>query len=454
MPQKPPHSLTPLTLTLFACASCWLVPTGSSGTDRALAVDLDGDHTLVVGTFEGIVDFGSFELEAPYGETPACYAARVDGDGEYVWATRISDSTLAPEVGDIKLHPNGHAYAACSQGNAARIVRLDAESGTIVDIYDKPAESSLGYRVDYRPYRALALGPEGEIYAAGDGSIKVLTGLLQIKTTNYAAVDRYASDIDLGVMDSVGFGNYKPEEDPEHITQINAIDTTSSGSVVIGGEFRGTFELQEEAFSSEYSTNAFLMHLDSDLDLILGRNYGNQDFDDSVADLEVAEDDSVYVGGNFDGLLTFFGDVWLNGNCTEDVHNNMFVIHYQDLDLWSDDWSHTFGSCDPSRLAALDYDGAFVHLAGSFAGDLDVLGEPLTSDGAQDMAYIRLNPDTTGSLNTAVAGGGPADDIVYDVGRVIVAGSFEQEATFPLEGGVQSVQANGSEPDALLWNAY
>ena len=429
------------------------MPAGGAGTDRALAVDLDDDHTLVVGTFEGTASFGSYELEAPFPGSAACYAARVDEDGEYQWVTLISDFTLTPELGDIKLHPNGDAYAACGRGNAARIVRLDAESGNIIDIYDKPAEASLGYRVDYRPYRALAIGPEGEIFAVGDGAIKVLTGLFQIKTTNYAAIDRYGSDIDLGVMDSTGFGNYQPAANPEHITQINAIDTTSSGSVVIGGEFRGTFEFQDETFASEYSTNAFLMHLDDDLDLILGRNYGNQDFDDSVVDLEVAEDDSVYVGGNFDGLFTFFGDVWLNGNCTEEVQNNMFAIHYQDLDLWSDDWSHTFGSCSPSRLAALDYDGAFLHLAGTFAGDLDVLGQALGSEGAQDMAYVRLAPDV-GTLNTAKAGGGPGDDVVYDVGRVIVAGSFEDDATFPIQGGVQSVQANGSEPDALLWNAY
>jgi len=447
--------LPPLTLTLLTCASCWLVPTGSTGTDRALAVDLDGQETLVVGTFEGTVEFGDFELEAPFSGTPACYAARIDDNGEYVWATRISDYTFESELGDIKLHPNGDVYAACGIGSRARLVRLDAESGDIFDIYDKPGQSaSVFYSIAHRPYHAIAIGPEGEVYAAGDSTISVLKSNFQFELTYYTGVDRYDADIDLGVEDFMGFGNYKPAQNPEHITRINAIDTTSTGSVVIGGEFRGAFEFGDQSFVSENSTNAFLMHLDSDLDLILGRNYGNQDFDDAVVDLEVAEDDSVYVGGNFEGIITFLGGAWLNGNCTDVLENNMFVVHYKDLNLYSEVWSHSFGSCDASELSALDYDGAFVHLAGSFEGDLDILGEPLASEGAQDMAYIRLNPDAVGSLNKARAGGGSGDDVAYDVGRVIVAGSFEDQASFPIDNGVQSVQADGAEPDALIWNAY
>ncbi len=71
----------------------WVRSIGSSQVDHAfgVAVDSSGD-IAVVGTFQGLVDFGGVELTA--GDSASIYVARYDVDGGLLWAKRFGGPGL------------------------------------------------------------------------------------------------------------------------------------------------------------------------------------------------------------------------------------------------------------------------------------------------------------------------------------------------------------------------
>jgi hypothetical protein len=92
-------------------------------------------------------------------------------------------------------------------------------------------------------------------------------------------------------------------------------------------------------------------------------------------------------------------------------------------------WGHSFGGMLRDRLSAATVRGDTLYVVGSFEGDIDVVGTPLSSAGMED-ALVAAFDTATGELRWARRFGGAGNERIDEItiaadGSIYLAGAFD-----------------------------
>ncbi len=291
-------------------------------------------------------------------------------------------------------------------------------------------------------------------------------------------VGEFAGTVDFdrgpGVLQLTALGSggvfvakYDADGDPVWVRQIDGgnfedvsdVALDAAGNVYLCGRFTGSpdfdpgagvFNLSANGFSSD----AYLLQLDSDGDFVRAVRWGNTQLDYAQT-LAVAGDGSVYVSGIFTQTVDFDPGA---GTANLTATTSSFDIYLLKLDAaWDYVWAVRFGSSfvENAGQLAVDASGAPV-LMGTFQGNVDF--DPgagstvLTGFGDSDVFVVKLAADSTfefarriGGQSTVIGAGLSLDA----AGGMYFGGYFAFTIDADPGPGTANLTSNGSG-DAFL----
>ncbi len=240
----------------------------------ALAID-DSNNVLLVGGFQGTVNFGSVGSDAlttpnTCESTTACngYIAKFNASGEHQWSKRFGDSYASP-----------------------RRVLADGDDNVIL----------AGYF-------------EGPIEFGGD--------LL------YATDSSDAGDIFLAKLSSSGTHVWSNSFGDDNLMQeANGLVADTDGNLFMSGQFKGSVNFGNGSLSAapgSVNWDLYLAKFAADGTSVYSQRFGDVN-DDRTAALGVAANGNIYVSGTFSGNLDF-GTGVLQAPASDDA---VFVVQFE-----------------------------------------------------------------------------------------------------------------------------
>lgn len=416
----------------------WTQQFGGVGDDQnhALAVDALG-NIIVSGSFEGTAAFGDRVLTSA-GSTDL-YLAKLDGDGQMLWAKRFGSSGAQ----------QGQALATDRQNN---ILIVGSFSGTLdfgsgssltsagsTDTFiakltpngDCLWARALGGGVVDIGY-SLAVDANAEVIVAGffSGSVVVAGQTLTSAGGSDVFVLKFGADGALRWAKRFGGVGYDI---------AYGVATDAAQNIVLIGKFEGSVDFGGGALSATGSSDVFVAKLAPAGTHLWSKSFGGPraDYGRGVA---VDGSGNVLVSGYFQQSINFGGSA-LAAQGDYDV----FVAKLQGSN-GAHVWSRAFGgiSSEYGQAIAIDPTGN-VAIAGYFSGSVDLGGGALSAEGGYDCFVLLL--DTSGAhLKSARFGGRGATfgrNLVLLPGAAwLVAGSFEGTSEF---GGEPLTSAGASD---------
>lgn len=437
----------------------WTINPGGTGTDeaRAVAVDPNGGHVYVLGTFAGTVDFdpgpAAAELTA-VGENDV-YLARYAAAGALTWVRGFGGSGV-DEAGDVAVAPDGTVAVVGSFSGSgdfdpsptadttltavkyadAFVARFDADGGLIW-------ARSAGGRA-YDTARGVAIAADGTIYAAGQFRHRAMFGTnldMPMEVIGGGWIDGFVWS-----LDADGSMQHAVRQGGSDVDLAEDVAVTPDGDVVVTGAFRsvsaafGTDDSDRpvslEAHAAGGPSDGFYARYSADLVIREARPLVSTN---QVRGRSIATDASgVYVHGEFSGVF--------NGK-TASSNTSLFVLEVDGPMI------HIDGSRGqvPGSLAVGG--GGDVYVSGAFGGGLKDSGgsisfsdDPhfdLVSGGGFDgfVAKLRFDGSTATPVWTRRFGGASncyatgvavntADGSVYTAGRYAGRADFNPRGNF------------------------
>ncbi|MBK7583324.1 MAG: hypothetical protein IPI67_24425 [Myxococcales bacterium] len=355
----------------------WAKRFGGSGDDRALGVASDASgNVLMSGIFSGSIDFGGGPLVSAVSWD--VFLTKLSATGQHVFSKRFGDASQH-EARTLAVAPNGDIVIAGSFTGT-----LDFGGGPLVstganDIY-VAALSSAGSQLFSKRFgsaasdgvAALAVGPSGDIYAAGmfDGTIDFGTGL----HTSAGAGDIL---VKLSATGSTAWSrSYGLNNNWESVGGI----TADAAGVTLAGTFWGSQSFGGPAVVSKGGTDTFVAKLDPSGNHLWSRSFGG-----------TGSDPCWGFAGNPDGSTA----VVVRFNAPVDVGGTVFA---PSPDSWlvskltsagAIAWTQAYGAASPT-FARGGASGRFA-VVGTFSSALDFGGTPL-SGGAFDVFVVTFAP--------------------------------------------------------------
>lgn len=369
----------------------WSRRFGGSDFDNALtvAVDRDGD-VLVGGYFHGVADFGGAPLMSA-GKADIFVAKYSGEDGAHVWSRRFGDTDdeVAATIGADGF---GNVLVA-----GAFLVRTDLGGSLLIaaggaDLLAAKYSGADGAHVWSR--RAGGPGNEEMTAAAVDagGNVVIVGGL------------RDASDLGGGPLPPGGdydaFAVKYSGTDGTHAwsrrmggaSQEAAFGVTfePGGAVIVAGRFVGTTDLGGGPMTSvgTWADSFLAKYAAEDGGHVWSRRIGSTGGEYATAVAVDAVGNAVLVGA-FDGTTDLGG-----GPIVGIAQSNMFVAKYAGSDasyLWSRTFSGAAGKIVTPMAVGVDA-RSHVLVAGSFTDVIDFGDGPLTSAGSWDSFVVKLIP--------------------------------------------------------------
>ena len=206
------------------------------------------------------------------------------------------------------------------------------------------------------------------------------------------------------------------------------VATDHSGNLFATGYFQGTADLGGGTLFSAGSADVFLAKYDTDGNLLWGKRFGDEGYEEGYG-LAVDLTGHVVISGHFSSTINFGG-----GNLTSNSGSvDIFVARF-DPD-GNHVWSKRFGANGEDVGLGVAVDGARnAVVTGYFQVSVNFGGGTLTSAGGLDIFVAKFNP-TNGSHLWSKRFGDVRDDIAWDIavdggGSAVVAGSFEGSINF------------------------
>ncbi len=232
----------------------WVTTGEDNGSAHAYAVDVDPNGSIyITGMLQGTVSFGDFTLIGTISDMgtaiDAAYIAKLDGDGNFLWAKRIDE----PEDG--WLIARGHSIKVDNEGNS--------------------------YITGY--YEGTAVFGETTLdsYSDGTGSFNVFIAKLDVDGefvwANHATL---------------------PNDEAQAAAYAHAIAIDSDQNVYITGEYQGTPKFGATVLAQPNFINLFVAKLNSSGQFLwaLGNGADMENWGSSIA---VDNEGYCYVGGKW-----------------------------------------------------------------------------------------------------------------------------------------------------------
>ncbi|MCW5899434.1 MAG: SBBP repeat-containing protein [Flavobacteriales bacterium] len=460
-------------------APSWVATMGSNGTDRGVALTLDGTHVYLTGLFNGTVDFdpGPRVVDLTSAGGNDIYVTKFTMEGDLVWARRMGgphyDAPLSIAVDD-----QGNVYTT---GGFSGTADFDPGPGTFTmtaattgqaDIYISKfdpdgnfvwAKGIVGGTWWDQGY-SMAIDHEGNVVVAGrfyyqggprdfdpGPGVHLLTAghedIFVLKLTN-----------DGDFIWAVNFGT------APHESRAHSLVLDDEGNIYTSGYFRGTVDFDPGPGTANLTSvgtwNVFYHKLDPNGNFVWVRSipittttyhteprgYGRK--------ITLDHQGHLYATGRFSGTIDFDpgpGTASMTAVGDHDIHVLKFTT---DGDLV---WARSMGGTgyDEGFGIAADADGV-VHVVGIFQGTADLDPGPevhqVVAAGNDEMFVLSLD-DGGAFIRAGIMGGTGADQanalVLDDAGDLYVTGWFASTADLDPGPGTQNHTSNGG-PDVFL----
>jgi hypothetical protein len=404
----------------LARGSDWLfatnIPSSGSVIIRALAPD-GGKGVVVVGEFSGNATFGGTTLTAS-GGTDAFIARYGDTNG-WSWAKKVG-STSTDVAMTVALDSSGNIFVGGRFSGSVAFGGTTLVSQGGMDAFVGKLDSAGNWLWAERAggggaldsVDALAVGPTGDVFAAGQ-----FQGTANFGSANYTSAG--SSDLFIARLSGAGQWLLARRGGGAGTDVATALTIDRDGRVYLLGTFAGTadYDTRWSNLNVGFEARIFFMQLDANANLLRYAQAGNG-FADSIA---VDRSERVYISGDFT-LTTSFGEPpgltrFSAGN--EDV----FLARY-DLRAGAWDWSQSIGSTGSEQRGSISLDGnGDIVVSGTFQSTVQIGYVLLTSPNERDIFVARLTPDLVFKHNDYIIGEAlpvpeEAKDFNYDDGAI------------------------------------
>jgi hypothetical protein len=392
----------------------WAKAMGGQYVDAATSIAVDpAGNTYITGGFCGTADFdpgpGTFTLTAATTGQNDIFIAKLDPDGNFVWAKGIVGGTWWDA---------GYGIACDPAGSVVITGRFYHQGGPR----------------DFDP------GPDTFFLTAGGEDVFVLK--LDLAGNFVWAVD---------------FGT-APDENRGY-----SVDLDAAGNIYTTGYYRGTVDFDPDSaatfnLTSVGTWNVFFHKMDPDANLfwafslpITTTTYHN----DGQYGRKIAVDPegNLYATGRFSGTIDFDPGAG-NWPLTATGDHDIYLAKYDSSGALI--WARSAGGDGYDEGFGIAVQGGTLYACGTFQGtaDLDPGADilPFTSNGDADMFLLEM--DTTGTLLRASAMGGTGFDRAHSVcpsgtGAIFLTGWFTGTTDLDPGTGTYSVSSNGGNDGFL-----
>lgn len=414
-----------ITVCAYAQEPVWEWATNAGGTDydhgNAIAVDSEG-NCYVTGNFVEMATFGEHILVSSDEGDLDIYVAKVDINGDWVWAVRAGgidwDSGNGIVLDDFgNIYVTGYfmmtadfgPYSLTSNGwDDAFVAKLDPDGNWL---WVNQAGGT-----HYDGGSAIAIDEAGCCYASGGFMNTAYFGSLSLTTNAYS--EGFMAKLDTS-------GNWQWAKKTGSSAREIIIDNI--GNLNIVGSFDGTVNFGPFSLTSYGCEDIFVAKLDSNGNFLWVNQAGgtSRDFGDGIS---LDEINNVYITGSFKNDANF-------GSYSIDSHGNddIFVSKLDSSGNW--EWVIEAGSTDSDGGKGITIDGvnSNVYVTGSFESVANFGSYSLTSSGSDDIFVAKLDND--GNWQWLAGAGGESQDkgssiALDDENNCYITGYFKETSTF------------------------
>lgn len=364
----------------------WAKSFGGNNTQVAQAVTFDGaGNAIVVGNFLGTINFGGGNLNSPGCCFEDLFIAKLDADGNYVWAFQFGDGDVerAKEVtvnGSDEIFVTGEYKSSLDFGDGGI-----ADTGGDFNIFVAKLSAggagiwsaSFGDGVA-QDGEAIAVDGNGDVIVAGD-----FEGELSLGTTTLTA----PGDQSMFVAKLSG-QNGSPiwaSSFGDDSASAVAASVDAQGNAFVGGSYRGSIDFGDGDMTSGNGDDVFVLKFEPGGEVSWWHSYGSSS-PQTLGGLAATPAGDAFVAGGFAGDIDLGG-----GTLTSGGGGDVYVGRLLAAD-GCPQYQAAYGGAGEQSAQALAVNAAGeAFVAGTFTDSIDFGTGPVTA-AATDLFVAKLNP--------------------------------------------------------------
>ncbi|MFT4312410.1 MAG: hypothetical protein ACMXYF_04215 [Candidatus Woesearchaeota archaeon] len=280
------------------------IQAGGSGNDEGWDVKTLADGSAIItGFFQGTATFGALEItSAGWNEI---FVAKVDANGEWEWVTSANTTGAVPSGRGVDIFPDGSAIVTGGFSGNATFGSNEIISAGGTDIFVAKIDSNGDWV--WATTAGGSGDVEGRGITILSDNSAVMTGYFEGTVTfgSNEIISQGGGDIFVARIDSDGNWMWVTNaEGSENFDTSQGIDILSDNSAIITGLFRDTVTFGSYELTSVGGTDVFVARIDSDGDWVWAMNIGGIGNDVGLG-VSSLSDDSILVTGAFENTVLF-----------------------------------------------------------------------------------------------------------------------------------------------------
>ena len=361
----------------------WATRAGGSGDDRAFGVSALADGSVfVTGVYQRTATFGSSTLTSP-GNSDA-FVARVDPDGNWLWATGTGGTGTRHGLGVSALADGSAIVTGFFQGSATfGSTTLDSDDFDAFVARVNPngtwAWATRAGATGFVPPYGVSTLADGSAIIAGQ-----LHGTATFGATTLTGVGH--SDAFVASVDPNGSWAWATQASGAGGVYGHAVSTLADGSAIIIGFFEGSATFGTTTLTSTSNFDTFVARVDPDGSWAWATHAGGSNYTAGYGITGLADGGAI-ITGVLAGAATFGATTLTTGG-----GRDVFVARVDPVGSWA--WATRAGGPNLAKawgISALGDSGAIV--TGVFQETATFGATNLTSAGNEDVFVARIGAD-------------------------------------------------------------
>lgn len=411
----------------IACSyPLWARSFGSTGKDLGNHVAVDPlDNLILVGQFEGTVDFGTGPLVSKGGSD--IFVAKFDEFGNCLWSygygsTADDSATYVAADGTGNVAVTGWISGTASFGGG--LLAFGGVNDPFIATFD-----SAGQHIWSTSFRDAGDGVGASIAFTTSGDVLMTARLQGATTYDGGSLVTLGGDVLVTKYDAVGNHLWTKIMGDGSLQEGFGVASDGSNNVLVTGVFGGSIDFGGGPLTAVGTRDIFVAKLDATGNHLWSRRFGGPLGDITNARITVDLQQDVILAGGVVGPVDFGG-----GPLSSAGADDIFVAKL-DQATGAHIWSHRFGDGYSQSASAVATDNAGnVLVAGQNAGAVDFGGGPFQSEAA-DLFVVKFGPSGNHiwSKGLGDAGADGARSVrANSSGGVVLAGIFQLNPDFGL----------------------